>query len=132
MIGIDTNVLVRFVVVDDNDQFEKAKRFFSRCTPSDPAFISLMVVAEFVWVLNRLYEYTLPDIRSAIATLLKAEELEFEQREFLGSLVADTQSSRLDIADHIISHIARQNGCSSTMTFDRVAAKTIPGMELLT
>jgi len=132
MIGIDTNVLVRFVVVDDNDQFEKAKHFLSLRTPADPAFIPLMVIAEFVWVLNRLYEYSLGEIRVAIATLLKAEELEFEQREFLGSLLADTQSSRLDIPDHIISHIARQNGCSSTMTFDRTAAKTIPGMELLT
>jgi predicted nucleic-acid-binding protein len=132
MIGLDTNVLIRFIVVDDRDQFEKAKRFLSARTAADPAFISLMVVAELVWVLNRLYEYPFPAIISALATLLQAEELEFEQREFLGSLLASTQSSRLDIADHIISHIARQNGCSHTVTFDRVAAKTIPGMERLT
>jgi len=131
MIGIDTNILVRFLVVDDRSQHETARQFLTQRTSSDPAFISLMVVAELIWVLKRLYDYSFADIKRALSTLLMAEELEFEQRTFLGHILIQNQSSSIDLADHIISHIAKQNGCTHTVTFDRNAAKTVPGMELL-
>ena len=53
MIAVDTNVLLRFVVRDDVVQFKRASRFFDQRTAEDPAFISLIVLAEFVWALRR-------------------------------------------------------------------------------
>ena len=54
MIAVDTNILLRYVVRDDPEQLEKAANFFRERTTEDPAYVSLIVVAEMIWVLRRL------------------------------------------------------------------------------
>ncbi len=131
MIGIDTNVLVRYLVKDDLDQFLAVKSFFSQCTMQNPAFVSLLVTVEVVWVLQKQYGYKNAVIKSCLASMMQTSELVFEDSDFVADLVCDASSLRFDIADHLISHIALKNGCTHTVTFDKHAAKSVPGMELL-
>lgn len=129
MKALDTNVLLRFVMRDDENQFAKAKDFLGSRTPDDPAFVSLVVLVEFAWTLRQRYGLSRTDIHTLVTTLLETRELSFEDESELSAIVAD--ATRGDLADHFISYCARRAGCPATVTFDRGAAKAVPGMELL-
>ncbi len=129
MKAVDTNVLLRFVVRDDEDQFARARSFLGARTPDDPAFISLIVLVEFAWTLRQRYGRSRDEIRSLVASLLDAREIAFEDESELSAVVAG--ASRGDLADHLISYCSRRAGCSSTVTFDQKAAMAVPGMEFL-
>jgi predicted nucleic-acid-binding protein len=129
MKAIDTNVLLRYVLRDDEGQFARASAFFGTRTTQDPAFVSLIVLAEFVWALRQRYRYSRADVRSLVETLLETAEIVFEDETALSLVVS--QAERGDLADHLISYCARRAGCDSTVTFDTEAARRIPPMELL-
>lgn len=129
MKAVDTNVLLRYVLRDDEGQFERAKTFFRTRTAQDPAFVSLIVLAEFAWALRQRYRYSRADIRSLVETLLETAEIAFEDETMLALIVSE--AARGDLADHLISYCARRAGCDSTVTFDTEAARHIPSMELL-
>lgn len=129
MKALDTNVLLRFVMRDDENQFAKAKDFLGSRTPDDPAFVSLVVLVEFAWTLRQRYGLSRTDIHTLVTTLLETRELSFEDESEVAEIVAD--ATRGDLADHLISYCARRAGCPATVTFDRGAAKAVPGMELL-
>lgn len=129
MKALDTNILLRFVMRDDENQFAKAASFLKSRTPDDPAFISLIVLVEFVLTLRQRYGRSRTEIRSLVTSLLKSREIAFEDENNLSAIVAG--ADRGDLADHLISYCARRAGCSSTVTFDQTAAKAIPSMELL-
>ncbi|MGV1769791.1 PIN domain-containing protein [Agrobacterium vitis] len=132
MIGIDTNVLLRFLLADDPEQFEAAKNFISKRSMDDPAFVSLVVVAEMAWVLKRSYRFTNEDVTKVLRQLLPSEQFLFEDEDRLDSMIEDEMSRNDDLSDRIIAYIADRHGASHTVTFDRKAAKAISGMELLT
>lgn len=129
MKAVDTNILLRYVVRDDPRQFDKAAAFLNERTVEDPAFISLIVVAELFWALRRHYRYSREEAHSVIAALLEAAEVAFEEEAYLSALLAGEPTG--DIADHLIAYCATRAGCTSTVTFDRRAAKSVPGMKLL-
>jgi predicted nucleic-acid-binding protein len=129
MIAVDTNVLLRFVLRDDEGQFTRASAFFSSRTADDPAFVSLIVLAEFVWALRRRYQYSRAEARALVATLLETTEISFEDEVSLSKIVAEAGQD--DLADHLISYSATRAGCTSTVTFDQKAAARLPAMELL-
>lgn len=129
MKAVDTNVLLRFVLRDDEQQFAAAAAFFNARTAEDPAFVSLIVLTELVWALRQRYGFDRDKARFLVETLLETAELVFEDEASLSRIIA--HADRGDIADHLISHSARRAGCTSTVTFDREAAKIGPGMELL-
>ena len=129
MKAIDTNILLRFVVQDDEVQLAKATQFLANRTPQDPAFVSLIVLVEFMWTLQRRYEYSRADVRDVMQHLLESAELTFEDEDALAILLAE--ADRGDLADHLIAYSAARAGCSSVATFDRDAARDIPSMELL-
>lgn len=129
MRAVDTNVPLRFVLRDDEPQFAAAAAFFSARTAEDPAFVSLIVLNELIWALRQRYGFDRAKTRNLIETLLETAELVFEDEASLSQIVA--RADRGDIADHLISYSARRAGCTSTVTFDRDAAKAVPGMELL-
>lgn len=131
MIGVDTNVLVRFVVKDDLDEFERSSAFLADRTPEQPAFVSIIVLIEFVWVLRSRYRYTQESIGFAIEALLSSPALVFEEGEFLSILLRNTKVKSGDLADHLIAFCAARAGCSRTVTLDAAAANAIPSMELL-
>lgn len=129
MKALDTNVLLRFVMRDDENQFAKASGFLGSRTSDDPAFVSLVVLVEFAWTLRQRYGLSRTDIHALVTTLLETRELAFEDESDVSAIVAD--AARGDLADHLISYCARRAGCSATVTFDQDAAKVVAGMELL-
>lgn len=131
MTGLDTNVVIRFLVKDDAAQSAAATRVISRLTKDRPGFISAVVLAEISWVLARAYKAPREDIARVIEGLLRSAELIVENAEAayraLGVYMA---SSTADFADALITETASLAGASETVTFDRNAAKEA-GMRLL-
>jgi predicted nucleic-acid-binding protein len=132
MNAVDTNVLVRYLVRDDLEQHTKAADFLNKRAVDDPAYVSLIVVIESVWVLRRLYRYSREQIHFVLVRLLETAELAFEEEEYLSTLLNREAGMKGDIADQLIVFAAAKAGCSRTVTFDRSAAKSVAGMELLT
>lgn len=129
MKAVDTNILLRFVVRDDEEQFSAASAFLNSRTIQDPAFVSLIVLAEFVWALRQRYGYDRAKVRALVLSLLETAEMAFEDEHRLSGLVLE--ADRGDLADHLIAYSAVRAGCLSIVTFDRDAAEAVPSMELL-
>ncbi len=133
MIGIDANVLLRFILADHADQFETVKSFLRSRSLDEPAFISLVVFVETSWVLRRRYGYANSVIAATFRQLLTIEEFFFEDEHFLDDLLSDDEKTRGgDITDHVVAYLAARAGCRKTVTLDRKAARKISEMELLT
>ena len=78
MLGIDTNVLVRFLVRDDEGQFERARRLIKReIGAEEEVLVSLLVLVETEWVLRSRYSVKKSEIVQAISGLLDATEVQF-------------------------------------------------------
>jgi predicted nucleic-acid-binding protein len=130
MIGVDTSVLVRFLTADSPEQHEATVRFFVERTPSDPAFVSAVTLAETAWVLRRSYGLTPGEIARSVSALLNSNDFIVEGADNLES-VRSGIAKPSQIADFLVVHLASRAGCSHTVTFDRRAAKAVPGMDLL-
>lgn len=130
MIGIDTNVLIRFLVEDDADQSEAVRKWMAMRDAEIPAYVSTIVLAETVWVLSRRLKYPMKQVTNILRDLLAADGLVFEETERLDALLHNGEPAT-DLADYLISWQAAAGGCSYTVTFDRHAAGAIPEMELL-
>ena len=131
MIGVDTNVLLRFVLVDDPDQHEIATRFFGDRTRADPAYVSSIVLVETIWYLSNVVKVGSESIAQALLRMLSVDEIRFEDHNFLLTLFADRNGSKAGIADLLVARAAAKAGCKRTVTFDRKAARDIPAIELL-
>jgi len=124
MIGVDTNVLLRSFVIDDAEQVKRATDFMAaNCTAAAPGFINRIVLCEFVWTLDRGYRYARASIVSAIEKLLVNEALVVEDQDHVRALLPDYAAGNAGFADLLIDRINRANGCATTATFDRKAAK---------
>ena len=130
MIGLDTNVLVRYVVQDDPVQAALANQLIESLSVEQPGFIAVPVVLELVWVLQSCYSAPREQLAQVIEGLLRARELLVEHADAVALAVRQFQGGNADFADCLIAAIARQNGCERTMTFDRAAARSV-GMSLL-
>lgn len=130
MIGIDTNVLVRFLVDDDPHQNRLARKFLADRGPDDPVFVSAITVVETVWVLNRTLGYPMADIVGMLRSLLASDGLVIEYGQELGFVVGDQGAPQAELADYLIAWSGVAAGCSRTVTFDKRAA-ALPHMELL-
>lgn len=130
MIGVDTNVLVRlFVPVEP--QREASIAFFGKRSPADPAFVSLVVVAEFAWVLQRRYKYAFGQIGQGIRWMLDSDDFVIECRDLVEWALANYTRSRINFSDLLIARSGELAGAPRTSTFDIDAARYVPGMELL-
>ena len=127
MLGIDTNVLVRFLVRDDEAQFEKARRLIKREVSADEeVLISLLVLLETEWVLRSRYGLHKTAIMAAIVGLLDATELALEDEPAIEEALYTWKDSAADFADCLIGAHHRRLGCRATATFDARAVK-LPG-----
>jgi len=131
VIAIDANVLLRYVVRDDEEQYQKASQFLTRRSADDTAYVSFIVLAETVWTLRRHYRYSKRQVEELVTELLQAVELSFEQEAYLSVLFSKNAELEGNIADYLVALSADRAGCSATYTFDRNAANTVLGMELL-
>jgi len=131
MIGFDTNLLVRHLAQDDPVQSPKATEVIeSKLTPDNPGFVSIVAMVEIVWVLDRAYGLSAPQMATAIERMLQAETLvvECEQEVFTAAMAL--KEERGSFADALIAARGARAGCSHTLTFDRKAAR-LPGFRLL-
>jgi predicted nucleic-acid-binding protein len=131
VIGLDTNVVVRYLTQDDPKQSPIATRLMEKTLSSDePGFISLVVLAELVWVLVSLYSVDRSGVSEVVGGLLTTEQLRVESAELVWRAKRRYESSKADFSDAIIAECAVAAGCKRSVTFDRTAAAA-PGFELL-
>ncbi|MDP3210655.1 PIN domain-containing protein [Methylotenera sp.] len=131
VIAIDTNVLVRFLVRDDEAQFLAASKLIYDCIAnSQPVLISLLVMLEAEWVLRSRYKISKLEIAAVFNKLLESKEAIFEDEESLEESLQTWKESSADFADCLIVAKSRRLGCSSLMTFDSKAS-ALPGAQLL-
>jgi predicted nucleic-acid-binding protein len=131
MIGLDTNVLVRYVMQDDPKQSQKASRLVESLTPEAPGFVPLVALIELVWVLTSCYDLTREQVAQALDGLLRAKEIVLERAEQVSQALRTFGASGADFADCLIERTAAAAGCEKTMTFDTGGAK-FAGMTLMT
>jgi len=124
VIGLDTNILVRYIVQDHAEQSLAATRLIeTRCTQESTGFVSIIVLLELVWVLAAAYEYDKPVIASVIDQVLRTTEFTVEDGGLVWLALRDFKSGSADFADCLIAHRNHSSGCETTFTFDRNAAK---------
>ncbi len=124
MIGIDTNVLVRYIVQDEPKQARAATAFIeSTCTAEEPGRICLVVLCELSWVLARAYHYERDAIGHVLEVLLTAAELEVEQSAMAWRALRDYRIGPAEFADYIIAHLNSSAAAEYTITLDRKAAR---------
>ena len=131
MIGVDTNVLIRLLAPDDARKNEAARAFFAARTPDSPAYVSSIVLAETVWLLRRRLGYRRDAVEDVIRGMLRSDDFRIEHDERLREMLDDRAASQPEIADYLIAWSALGADCTHTVTFDRRAAKSVPGVELL-
>jgi predicted nucleic-acid-binding protein len=130
MIGLDTNVLVRYLAQDEPAQSALATRLIERrLSEREPGFIGLVVLVETCWVLERLYGATAAELRDTVRDLLDTRQFLIEQRTVVLRAVARLGDGAGDLADALIAEGAAEAGCTRTVTFDRQGTRL--GMEVL-
>jgi predicted nucleic-acid-binding protein len=130
MIGLDTNVLLRYLQQDDPVQSAKANLLFASLTPDRPGFISVTALIELVWVMTGSYGLGRIDAADVIERLLLAKNIVVEQSPIMWRAVHLFRTSKADFADCLIERSGNAAGCDHTVTYDRAAARTA-GMLLL-
>jgi len=124
MLGLDTNVLVRFLVRDHEAQFERARRLIKREVGAQgKVLLSLIVLLETEWVLRSRYGLPKAQIIDAISGLLDATELEHEDEPAVEEALYLGKDSAAEFADCLIGTHLRRLGCRATATFDAKAVK---------
>jgi predicted nucleic-acid-binding protein len=127
MLGIDTNVLVRFLVRDDEIQFEKARKLIRReVAAGQRVFVNQLVLMETEWVLRSRYVVPKNQIIEAISGLLNSTDIQFEDEPSVEEALFIWKESDADFADCLIGAKNRRVGCRATATFDRKASR-LPG-----
>jgi predicted nucleic-acid-binding protein len=130
MIGLDTNVLVRYLTHDDRAQTAAAIRVLNSLSFDSPGFLSLIVIAELVWVLSISYRCQKKEIEQVLENLLRSKELVIERAEIVSQASRAFSAGRADFADYLIERCGQEAECQYTITFDQKAA-TVAGMRLL-
>lgn len=122
MIGLDTNVVVRYLVQDDPEQSARASELIDELTETEPGYLSLVTVVELYWVLHRVYKVEADRCAELLEGLLEARELRVDRSAVVRSALAAHRNG-LDFADAVIAELGRTAGCDHTVTFDRRAAR---------
>jgi predicted nucleic-acid-binding protein len=129
MIGIDTNILVRYLVQDDKEQSALVNALFAQARPNNRLFVSSFVLVETIWVLSSVYCKALKDIGESLAKLCNSPRV----------LVQDVETARgvleagldKDYMDRLIAASARHHDCGPILTFDKRLARKLDGVSLL-
>ena len=132
MIGLDTNVLVRHMVQDDELQSALASELIEeRCSPAEPGHIALIVLCELVWVLRSAYGYTRGQVALALRQVLVTDCFDVEEHALAWAALRGYEAGGADYADSVIARLNGARGSRTTFTFDRRAAR-LSGFTLLT
>lgn len=130
MIGLDTNILVRYIVQDEAVQARTATEIVEqRLSEQNPGFISTVVMAETVWVLGRAYRFAGAAIATVVERMLQADVFVVESEAQVFCAMIALREGLGSFADALIAALAGDAGCSVTLTFDRKALR-LPGFGL--
>ena len=130
MIGLDTNVIVRYVMQDDPKQSQKATRLIEALSADAPGFVPLVAIVEIVWVLTSCYDLKRDQVALAIDGILRTKEFMVDRAEQVAQALRVYKTGSADFADSLIERCATSAGCERVMTFDASAAKSA-GMTLI-
>jgi predicted nucleic-acid-binding protein len=131
MIGLDTNVLLRYLVQDDPVQSPRATEIITRrLTEEEPGFVSLVTILEIVWVLKSLYKRSHQQVASDIEMVLAADTLEVQNEQQVYHAVLALRNGTGTFEDALIGSLGMWMGCSATLTFDEKAAERLHGFAL--
>ena len=123
MIGLDTNLLVRYLTQDDATQSKQAARIIDAAIAADEdLYLNHIVVCELTWVLSRAYGYAKDELLGVLEKILAAGQFAFEDKDSLWRALEAFRSSRADFADGLIGVKNSTAGCRTTVTLDRAAA----------
>lgn len=124
MIGIDSNVLIRFLTRDDEKQFEEAKKLLLlECSSDRPGFINTVVLAEMIWVLRRTHKVSRDNIASVVEHLLDLEQLLIDSSDSVRAALVIYRQSKADFSDCLIGLLNKKAGCEKSLTFDIAASR---------
>jgi predicted nucleic-acid-binding protein len=130
MIGIDTNVLVRYIAQDDATQSRRAMAFIeNECNEATPGFVGLVVLVEVVWVSESCYGAAREEVAEIVRRILSIRQLVVQDAETAWKALRLFESCKADFADCLVARSAIAAGCKSVVTFDKQASKA--GMTLL-
>jgi predicted nucleic-acid-binding protein len=124
MIGLDTNVILRYLLQDDPDQTRQVNRIFEQeLSDQNPGFINLATTLEIVWVLRSLLGHSPTQIALHVENLLAADSLEFQNEQQVFEAVFALKNKMGEFEDALIGALNTWAGCSRTLTFDTRAAR---------
>ena len=130
MKAVDTNVLIRFIMKDDEKQAQSVYQLFKQSEQNQqPLFVLLLVVLEVIWVLKSVYEIPNADIVQTFSDLLAMSVLSFESENVLENFIESTANTSFDLSDLsdlsdlLIANSAYSSDCESIFTFDKKASK---------
>jgi len=130
MIGLGTNILIRYLTQDDPIQSQKATEIVERrLTKAKPGFVSVVVMVETVWVLDRAYDLAAQDIAAAIERMLQVEVFVIEKEQEVFTAMVALKQGRGSFAEALIAELGASAGCVHTLTFDNKALR-LPGFKL--
>lgn len=123
MIGLDTNVLVRYITQDDNKQAALATALIENLDDASPGFVTLVTAVELSWVLESAYNFTRQQFAEVMQTLMAIDAIKLDRAAVVASAVRMYAASKADFSDCLIERLCASAGCERTMTFDKAAAK---------
>lgn len=131
MIGLDTNLLLRYLAQDDPAQSSRATEIIEQyLTEEEPGFVSLVSILEVVWVLKSLFKRTRLEIANDIEMLLAADTLEVQNEQEVYHAVVSLRNGIGTFEDALIGSLGIWRGGSATLTFDEDAARRLHGFQL--
>ena len=131
MIGIDTNIILRFMTRDDDRQFDLARKLVSAASAASPLCVNIVTLTEVVWVLEKRLSLPVERARGVARRFADAPEVYFSGDNPIHGWAEALASKHKGWTDVVVARINSELGCSHTYTFDKKAAKSVPGMELL-
>lgn len=131
MIGLDTNILLRLILQDDDSQSRRALVLVDSLSSEKPGFVNSAVLLEFIWTARRYAKMTREELKIILSGFLDSDNLVLEDENIIEMTLDEMDRSGEEFADIFIALKNREQGCRATMTFDKNAARAIPHMELL-
>ncbi len=124
MKAVDTNVLVRFLVTDNEKQARAANEVIVIAeSTAEVLYVPQLVILELIWVLGAVYDVGREDILQSINNLLAMPAFIFEKQNILRAFLVSAGQSNYDLADLLIAYSAKDSGCITTLTFDKKASR---------
>ena len=124
MIGLDTNVLLRYIRQDDEPQSALSTQLIESLTDSNPGFVSLICLSELYWVMDHKHKYSKQEILDMIQILLSSTSLVFEDESVVSEALLSYAAGSADFDDCLIAERSKASGCKFVYTFDKAAAKS--------